>query len=325
MGKVYKIEISAKTIVFTVLFLLFLNLLWVVRELIFSFFIAFMVMSALNPLVSFFERKRIPRALTTLISFIAIISLISYIFYGVIPPVVKETTLLFKNLPRIIERIVPDSSVILENEFFTRSIPNITSNTFQFLKNVVTNVIFVISTIFFSFYFLIEENVLRKFFTSFFDKTTAVKALNILDKTERRLRSWFWGQLILMLVIGVITFIGLTLLNVRYALSLSLIAGLLEAVPILGPIISTIPAFIIATSDSTFLGVAVIALFFVIQQIENQVLVPFIMRRAVGLNPIVTLTALIVGAKVGGVLGILIAIPVTLFIESIVVGYINSK
>jgi predicted PurR-regulated permease PerM len=325
MGKIYKIEISAKTIVFTILFLVFLNLLWIVKELIFSFFIAFMVMSALNPLVSFLEKKRIPRALTTLSSFLIIISLISYLFYWVIPPVIKETTLLFKNLPKIIESFVPDSSVILENDFFTRSIPNITSNAFQFLRNVVSNVIFVISTIFFSFYFLIEENALRKFFTGFFDKTTAIKALNILDRTEKRLRSWFWGQLILMLVIGIITFIGLTLLNVKYALSLSLIAGLLEAVPILGPIISTIPAFIIALSDSTFLGVAVIALFFVIQQLENQVLVPYVMRRAVGLNPIITLTALIVGGKVGGFLGILIAIPVTVFIETIVVEYFNTK
>ena len=325
MDKTYKIEISAKTIVFTILFLIFLNLLWIVRELIFSFFIAFIVMSALNPLVSFFENKKIPRALTTLLSFIIIFGLVGYLFVWLIPPVVKETTLLFKNIPKIVEVYIPNASTFLENELFTKSLPNITNNAFNFLKNVLSNLIFTISTIFFSFYFLVEENILRRFFMRFFDKNTADKALNILDQTEKRLRAWFWGQLILMLIIGVVTFIGLSLLNIKFTLALSLIAGLLEIVPILGPVIATLPAFIIAFSDSAFSGLAVIALFFVIQQAENQIIVPYVMKKAVGLNPIVTLAALIIGGRVGGILGILLAIPTTLFIESIFVGYIKSK
>ncbi|MEX1052252.1 MAG: AI-2E family transporter [Patescibacteria group bacterium] len=325
MGKVYKIEISAKTIVFTILFLVFLNLVWIVRELIFSFFIAYIVMSALNPWISFLQRKKIPRPLSTLVTFIVIFGLVGYLFFYLIPIVAKETTLLFSNLPKIIESYIPDSKSFLENDFFKTNLPNITNNTLQFLRNVLSNVIFVISTIFFSLYFLIEENALRKFFTRFFDKEGAYKALNILDNTEKRLRHWFWGQLVLMLVIGLLVYIGLTLLNVRFALPLALIAGLLEIVPIIGPIISTIPAFIIAISDSTFSGIAIIALYFVIQQAENQVIVPYIMRKAVGLNPIVTLAALIIGGRVGGFLGVLIAIPVTLFIETIVTEYIKSK
>lgn len=325
MGKVYKIEISAKTIVFTVLFLLFLNLLWLVRELIFSFFIAFVVMSALSPLVTYFQKKKIPRSVSTLVSFIAIFSLIGYLFLWLVPPIAKELTSLFKNLPKIIESFFPNSSSLLDNEVFTKNLPNITNNAFQFLRNLLSNLIFTISTVFFSLYFLVEENTIKNFFTRFFNKEDAYKPLNAIDRTEKRLRSWFWGELFLMLIIGVLTFIGLTLLNVKYALALALIAGLLEIVPILGPVISTIPAFIIAFSESAFSGVAVIALFFVIQQVENQVIVPLIMKKAVGLNPIVTLTALIIGGRIGGILGLLLAIPVTLIIESIIVEYINSK
>ncbi len=325
MSKVYKIEISAKTIIFTILFLIFLNLLWLVRELIFSFFIAFIVMSVLNPWVSYLERKKIPRALSTLLSFIIIFGLIGYLFFWLIPPIAKEITLLFKNLPKIIESFNPNASSILENEFFSKSLPNITNNAFKFLKNVLSNLIFTISTIFFSFYFLVEENILRKFLVRFFDKDDAYKVEIAMDQTEKRLRAWFWGQFILMLIIGTVTFIGLSLLNVKYTLALSLIAGLLEIVPILGPVIATIPAFIIAFSDSAFSGLAVIALFFVIQQAENQIIVPYVMKKAVGLNPIVTLAALIVGGRIGGFLGILLAIPVTLFIETIFTEYIKSK
>jgi len=325
MGKVYKIEISAKTIIFTVLFLIFLNLLWLVRELIFSFFIAFIIMSALDPLVSYLQQKRIPRAISTLLSFIIIFGLVGYLFFWLIPPVAKETTMLFKNLPKIIESFIPNASSLLDNELFTKNLPNITNNTLQFLRNLLSNVIFTISTIFFSFYFLVEENVMKKFFIRFFNKEDAYKPLNAIDRTEKRLRRWFWGQLVLMLIVGTLVFIGLTLLNVKYALALSLIAGLLEVVPILGPVLSAIPAFIIAFSDSAFSGLAVVALFFVIQQVENQAIVPLVMKKAVGLNPIITLAALIVGGRIGGFLGILLAIPITLIIESIIVEYINSK
>src|SRR4030042_704922 len=129
MDKIYKIEISAKTIIFTVLFLIFINLLWLVRELIFSFFIAFIVMSALNPWVSFLNKY----------------------------------------------------------------LPNITNNAFKIISNVFSNIIFMISTIFFSFYFLVEEGALRNFITRFFSKGQATKTLSSLNRTEKRLRSWFWG------------------------------------------------------------------------------------------------------------------------------------
>jgi len=128
-----------------------------------------------------------------------------------------------------------------------------------------------------------------------------------------------------MIIIGVLTYIGLTLLNIKYALALSLIAGLLEIVPVLGPVLSSIPAIIIGLSDSMFSGLAVIALYFVIQQAENQIIVPYVMKKAVGLNPIIILSALIIGGRVGGVLGILLAIPITLFVESVLIEYFRSE
>ena len=326
MNKIYKIEISAKTIIFTVLFLIFINLLWIVRELIFSFFIAFIVMSALNPWVSFLKNKKIPRAITTLLTFIVIFFGLGYLFVWLIPPIAQEITLLYKNLPKILQNIIPNFKELYgDGDFFNKYLPNITNNAFKIISNVFSNIIFMISTIFFSFYFLVEEGALRNFITRFFSKVQATKTLSSLNRTEKRLRSWFWGELILMLVIGILTFIGLTLLNVKYALALSLIAGLLEVVPVLGPVLSSIPAIIVGLSDSMFSGLAVLALYFVIQQAENQIIVPFIMKKAVGLNPIVVLSALIIGGRVGGVLGILLAIPITLFIESILVEYFRSE
>jgi predicted PurR-regulated permease PerM len=260
------------------------------------------------------------------LTFIVIFFGLGYLLFWLIPPIAHEITLFSKNFPKILQNIIPNYSQIYGNgDFFTKYLPNITNNTLIILKNVFSNVIFLISTIFFSFYFLVEEDALRNFIIRFFNKTQSTKLLISLNRTEKRLRSWFWGELLLMIIIGILTYIGLSLLNIKFTLALSVIAGLLEVVPILGPILSAVPAVIVGLSDSMFLGLATIALYFIIQQSENQIIVPYIMKKAVGLNPIITLAALIIGGRIGGVLGILLAIPVTIFIESILLEYLKTK
>jgi len=318
MDKTYKIEISSRTIVFTVAFLLALQLLWLVKELIFSFLIAFILMSALNPWITALNKKKVPRGLSTVIIFIVLLFSLGYFFSWITPPIFHETTLLFQNLPTLIKNINPNISQYLAFGYIEKNIPNLTGNAFVFLTAVFSNLILVISILFFSLYLLMEEDVIKKFILRFVDKKDAKRLERIFDKVEKRMRSWFWGEAILMLSIGTLTFIGLSLIGVRYTLPLAIIAGLLEVVPILGPILSVVPAFIVASSESYFLGLATIALYFVIQQSENQILVPFVMRKAVGLNPIATLAALIIGGKLLGLLGVILAIPITLLIEVVV-------
>ena len=119
----------------------------------------------------------------------------------------------------------------------------------------------------------------------------------------------------LMTSIGLLTYIGLSILGVPFALSLAFLAGLLEIVPIIGPIMSAIPAFIVASSASSFLGLGTLVLYLIIQQLENNLIVPYIMNKAVGIHPITTLIALSIGGTLGGILGAILAVPVALIIE----------
>lgn len=319
MNNTHKIEISSKTILFAIAVILLLQLLWIVRELLFSFIIAFIIMSALGPAVSHLERYKIPRGLTTLVIFAAIISSVVFVFSWIVPIVAQETTSLFKNLTDYIREVSRPLGGSTEQDFLTKYIPNITNNAVLITKNIFSSLIFLISTIFFSFYFLVEEHAIKKFLLHFFGTQEANAIASIFEKAEVRMRSWLWGELVLMIIIGLVTFVGLTLIGVPYATPLAIIAGILEAIPILGPTISAIPAIIIVSSQSYVYILAVIALYFIVQQLENQIVVPLVMKRAVGLNPIVTLAALIVGGKLAGFLGILLAIPVMLFLETVLV------
>jgi predicted PurR-regulated permease PerM len=128
-----------------------------------------------------------------------------------------------------------------------------------------------------------------------------------------------------MFLVGLLTYVGLTLIGVRYALPLSIIAGFLEVVPNIGPIISTVPAFIVGVAQSPFLGFTTIALYFIVQQLENQIIVPLVMSRVIGLNPIVTLISLIIGGQLFGVLGVLLSIPFTLFLETSLIELLKTR
>ena len=314
-----KIEISLKTIIFTILFLLLLGLIWIVRDLIFSLFIAFIIVSALKPAVVFLEKKNLPRPLAAFLVYFSFLFILINLFLLVIPQLVGELTHLVKNFPTIIQSISPNLSPFFSLDSLAQYLPDLTNQLINVIKGIFSNTIFVISTLFFGFYLLLEENLLEKTLTKFIEKGQAQKIIDIFFQAEKRMNAWFWGEIILMSVVGILTFIGLNLIGMKYILALAVLAGILEIVPNLGPVLSAVPAVLIGLSQSFLLGVSNIALYFIVQQLENNAIVPLVMKKAVGLNPITTLIALIIGGKLAGVLGVLLAVPTTLFLETILI------
>jgi len=314
-----KIEVSSKTIIFTILFLLSLKMIWQIRELIFSLFIAFIIAGALKPGVDYLEKRKIPRTLASFLIYLIFILLIVGVFNLIIPPLAQEIAHLFKNLPIIIKNAFPYVSINFPANFFTQNLPSIANQAVDIIKGIFSNIIFVTSTLFFGFYFIIDDHLIEKLLGNFFDDLEVNKIEDVINKGQKRMAAWFWGEIILMLVIGIMSYIGLTIIGMKYVLALSVLAGLLEVIPNLGPITSAIPAFLIGFSYSPVLGGSTIILNLVIQQLENNLIVPFVMKKVIGLHPIVTLIALIVGGKLAGILGVILAVPTTIFIETVLI------
>jgi predicted PurR-regulated permease PerM len=173
----------------------------------------------------------------------------------------------------------------------------------------------MITVLIFSFYLLLARDKLDDQLGYFFgnDKKREVAAL--IDLLEKRLGGWARGQLALMILVWISTYIGLLLLGIPFALPLSILAGLLEIIPYLGPLIAAIPAVIIGLSLSPIIGLATAALYFLIQQFENYIFVPKVMEKSVGVNPIVTLIALSIGLRLAGIVGIVISVPIVIAIQ----------
>ena len=240
-------------------------------------------------------------------------------FSLIIPPLLSEMIFLFKNLPEITKSILPQSNVVINFDFLTQSIPSIANQTLSFLKGIFSNAIFVTSTLFFGFYFLLEKNLEGKLLSNFFDEVEISKIEFMSNRAQKRMSAWFWGEVILMLVVGAMTYIGLNIIGMKYALALAVLAGLLEVVPSLGPIASSVPAILIGLSYSPVLGLYCAILYLIVQQLENNLVVPAVMKKVTGLHPIITLIAMVVGGKLAGIMGVLLAVPSTIFVETILI------
>jgi predicted PurR-regulated permease PerM len=183
----------------------------------------------------------------------------------------------------------------------------------------------VLTVLILAFYLLLTREKLDEALGFFFGDEKRKEAAKLIDVLESRLGGWARGELALMVLVGTTTYIGLTILGIPFSLPLALLAGILEIVPYLGPIISAIPAVIIGLGISPILGLAAVALYFLIQQVENYVFVPKVMEKSIGVSPIITLLALAIGFRLAGVVGIVMSVPVVISIQVIVKRYLLAK
>jgi predicted PurR-regulated permease PerM len=320
-----KIEVSYKTIIFTVLFLLALLVLWQVRALIVLLFISFVFMEALNPAVSRLEKFKIPRPLGILILYIIILAAVSFAVAGIVPILVEQTTGLVKTLPEIIGNIklFGASAVDLSSQF--KILENIPGGIAKTAISVVSNVISGFIILFLTFYLLLEKKNFAKYSYDIFGESGKQKIITIIERLEVRLGSWVTAEFFLMTIIGVLSYFGYLALGLQYAVPLAIFAGLLEAVPSIGPTIATIIAALVGFSVSPLIGFLTIGVGILIQQLENNLIVPRIMKQTVGFNPLVTILLIAAGASLGGIAGAVLALPLFLTIETILKVFIVKK
>ncbi|QQG43610.1 MAG: AI-2E family transporter [Candidatus Daviesbacteria bacterium] len=310
-----KIDISHKTIIFITVFLLGLWIVYLIRDLLILLFIAVILMSALAPVVSFFTKLKFPKALGILITYIIIIAAFGGILLGFLPLLVEQSNKLIDTFPTLLVQYFNINNI--DQTFLQSQVADLSKNLLSFTLVVFDNIITILFLLVLTFYLLLErENLEKRTAALFLHRQHQIQNLTI--KIEERLGAWVRGQLFLSLIIGVLVYIGLFLLNIPYALTLAIVAGILEIVPVIGPIVAAIPGILLAFTISPILALGVAVMYFVIQQLENHLIVPQVMGRAVGLNPLVVILAIAVGSRLLGIVGALLAVPLTVVLQIIV-------
>lgn len=329
MSTSHTISISTGTFFKAVLIIVGIWFLWFIRDIVAMFVVAIMLSSIIDPFADWFERKRIPRALAVLIVYTFLLALISLILTVMIPIVAQQSGQLIQNLSTTSTQLVDSFVQFQQRHQFLESL---TSGLQSFQENINTSFNSIFTTVkgFFgwlaaliivlvlTFYMVVEEDSMRRYFKTVAPSEYQPYLAQTFKKMQMKIGAWLRGQIILGFIVGVAVYIGLKLIGVPYALLLALLAGLFEIVPYVGPILSLIPAAIIGFAQAPIYGLAVLVLYLLIQQVENHVLVPKIMQKVTGLSPILSIAALLVGVKVGGLVGAILAIPLATMLSVVV-------
>jgi len=297
-------------------------LVYIVRDVLIIVFLAWTIATALSPFVDRLERHNVQRTLGSALTLLAFFSFIGVIIYFSLTRFSDQLETLTSALPSLIQNAV--ESLDLEtflgsdrmNEIeqqlpgtLINQLGSVTDNAVQIGRIIVDSVLSIVVTGFLSFYFMTDSHVIRSAVKRVFSGSSMAEV--IYERSEKKLRVWLRGQFAVMILIGVVTYIGLRILNVEFALPLAVLAGLLEIIPFIGPTISAIPAIIIGLADSPQRAVTILILYIIIQQLEATLVVPKVMDRAVGINPIIVIITVMVGSRLLGPIGALIAVPIT--------------
>lgn len=326
------LEISWSSLWKIVLMLALVTFFYFTRNIIVSVILSIVISSAFDPVVSFLERKKIPRILGTLLVFLFLFGSISFLLYIIVPLVLSELNVLIDHLTEIQSSIFGLSEV-------SQVIKNINSDISQ-LANILfsgnTSVSDVISSFFggialafsvfvLSFYLTVDRDGVEKFLMAILPPEYEDKVLDIYFRTRAKIGKWLLGQVFLSMSVGLSVSVGLWFLGIKYSLVLGIFAGLVEIAPFVGPIFSGAMAVIIAFSQSFNLALYTLILFVVIQQIENQLLVPIFMKLTTSLHPAVILIALLIGGQLFGVVGLILAVPTAVLAQEVINNWSASK
>lgn len=318
--KTRKIEISHRTIIFTAIFLLALAFLWQIRSIIILVFVSFVLMQAINPLVSELQKIKIPRVLSIIIVYILLIALISFGIAGIVPILIDQTSSLINSLPEIIKnvKLFSQNNIDLSSQF--KILETIPSNIAKITVSIVSNIFLALITFVITFYLLLEKNKFPQYGDSFFGEKGKIKFLKIMNNLESSLGSWVNAELLLMTIIGLVSYLGYLVLGLKYAVPLAIIAGLMEIIPTVGPTIATILAGLVALTISPITALFTVIFGILVQQLENSFIVPKIMSKTIGLNPLITIILIAAGGQLAGIGGALLAIPLFLTAQAVIKG-----
>lgn len=287
---------------------------FLIRDIVLVILASIVIASAIEPAADWAKRRGIPRLPTILAVYVTAALLFAGLFYFLFLPLLGE-------LSGFITQFPDYTSSLSGGNFGSIDVGNLVDQLNSFLLSFSQGVLssasfffggltsFVLITIL-SFYLAVQDDGVGKFLRIITPWRQERYVVDLWNRSRQKIGFWMQGQLLLAAIIAVLVYLGLLLLNIPHPLLLAVSAGLFEIIPLFGPIIAAIPAILTgfgAGGMSTALVVA--GLFVIVQQFENQLIYPLVVKKVIGVPPMVSILALLVGAKLAGFLGLLISVP----------------
>lgn len=317
-----QVIISIKTIIVAVFMALCGYVIYKLAPIFGLLFVSLFLTISMEPLVRSFSKitlmnKPLSRGFSVVISYLLLIFVLVLIVTTGLPPVLSQAQGLLLSFSKLPQTINLGGSIDISLVDFVPSYSEISGDLLSITYSIFSNLAAIVSVLVLAAYISLDWIRFRSRFINVLPERMSEDASYVLDSIEENVGNWVKGQLVLMLVIGGMSFVALKALGIPSALALAMIAGLLEIIPMLGPTISAILATVVGFSLDPLKGVLVLAAFIFIQQVENNFLVPRVMQKVSGFSPVVIIFSLLIGSRLFGIVGAVLAVP-TVMVGSIV-------
>lgn len=322
--KKFSITITTGTVIKTLAVFGVVFFLYLTREIMMSVLFSLVIASGVDPAATWFQKRKIPRILAVIIVYLIAFSFFGGMFYLIIPNTFAELTSFANNLPAYLDKPFEAGTVdkVFGNlpSFARDALGGFLGNISDYISSFSVGFFGIASAAFggamsfvliivLSFYLSMQEKGVENFLKIIIPARHENYAVGLWQRWKKKIGLWLQGQILLGFIVGVLVYIGLTLMQVEYALTFALLAAIFELIPIFGPILSALPPVAVALVQSPTLALGVGILYIIIQQFENHLIYPLVVRKIVGVPAIMVILALVIGLEVGGFFGILLAIP----------------
>jgi predicted PurR-regulated permease PerM len=323
--------VKLRTVISTLMLLISLLVLWQMRQLVLVVFASIIFATALNIIARKIQRFGVRRSLAVVLAIVATVGSTIIFFALLVPPFIEQFNQFIQLFPKILDRLdlwahnlgdrlpggifddlaIDLASIIQQVQPMVNNLLETTISVFSDTLGILLNISL---TIILTLMFFVDPQWYRRCFIRLFPAFYRQRVNEILDRCETALTGWLIGILFNMVVIAITSWVGLSFLGVQFALANGLFAGLLTFIPNVGPGLSVIPPMAIALLESPWKSLTVLLLYIVIQQLEGNVLTPYVMAQQVSLPPAITLLAQVFFARFFGFPGLFLALPLTVLI-----------
>jgi predicted PurR-regulated permease PerM len=342
----------AKATLVVIGLVLLANFLGQIAEIIVVFFVSILFSAALDPTVDMLEKYKIPRGVSVIGIFIVMLAILGFFISQLVPLMASQIIELASNLGEIVKKFTEgdtnfilgetlqnflndalgstDSELILQQltenlESLGAQLQAIAGDTFSAIKKVFDGVLNFVMVLILTFFIIVDEKSVDQFFISLFPSKHGAYIVEKTEAVKSKVGLWLRGQIILMMIMFVMSWVVYSILGLDYALTLAMLAGLGELIPVVGIFLVAIPTLLVAFNSSLWLLLWTFIAVLIIQQLEGNILVPMVMKKAVGLSPIIVILSMLVGYQILGILGMVIAVPVATTLSIFVLDYSAKK
>jgi len=331
MAENQKLDISTASVFRAVLVVLSFVLLYLLSDVVVILLFSIVVASAVSPFASWFQKHGIPRIISVLALYLMVLAAVAVLSSLVLPSVLDQLSSMSAYIPKFTNQLTTSLDTVqrgapkyfdfvaeLQNivEMLSGYLQQFSQSAFNLAIGAFGGLFSFIAIIVISFYLSVMKNGIQNFLAAIVPERYEEYITDLWRRVEIKVGLWLQGQMLLALIVGLLVFVGLTLLQVKFALVFAILAMVLEIIPIAGPVLAAIPAILMAYIQSPTLGLWVLVMWVVIQQAENHLLVPLVLGKTTGMHPVVVILAILIGAQLAGIVGALLGVPVaTIIVE----------